>query len=375
MKLRNKKIFSRIAAGVMVAAMAIASLPGTIKTVEAASVDSCDVNVTLLKRAEVYAPKTTFEFDVTPMTALAAKASNNNVDLTPPFADAIPDAVTASTVVFAPADSDINSKTITQQVTFSLTTTAFEGQEPGIFRYNVIQKEKGYEGITYDTREMYLDVTVGYNKNGTSTEVLGVYLKDEKGKVENIINRYGINSDPNDPKKPTDPDGKVNDLVIAKNVTGAYGEKNKDFSFTIAITGATGEKYHVVDASGHDQVIVSGGSIKVTLKHGQSVTVYGLSENDQYTITEDTYQGYNTSFATTVNDTEKTGEGYSGTGSTVSTKIATSTSLQTQKVTFTNEKDGSATGLILNYAPYALMVVLAAAVAFVFYRKKRNLDF
>ena len=122
-------------------------------------------------------------------------------------------------------------------------------------------------------------------------------------------------------------------------------------------------------------MIVSGGSIIVTLKHGQSVTVYGLSENDQYTITEDTYQGYNTSFATTVNDTEKTGDGYSGTGSTVSTKIATSNSLQTQKVTFTNAKDGSATGLILNYAPYALMVVLAAAVAFVFYRKKRNLDF
>lgn len=375
MKLRNKKIFSRIAAGVMVAAMAIASLPGTIKTVEAASVDSCDVNVTLLKRAEVYAPKTTFEFDVTPMTAAEAKASNNNVDLTPPFADAITGAVTANPVAFAPADSDINSNTITEKVTFRLTTTAFEGKEPGIFRYRVIQKDKGYEGITYDQRVMYLDVTVGYNKAGTSTEVLGVYLKDEKGKVENIINRYGINSDPNDPKKPTDPDGTVNDLVIAKNVTGAYGEKNKDFSFTIAITGATGEKYHVVDASGHDQVIVSGGSIIVTLKHGQSVTVYGLSENDQYTITEDTYQGYNTSFATTVNDTEKTGDGYSGTGSTVSTKIATSNSLQTQKVTFTNAKDGSATGLILNYAPYALMVVLAAAVAFVFYRKKRNLDF
>lgn len=373
MKLRNKKIFSRIAAGVMVAAMAIVSLPGTIKTVEAASVASCEVNITLLKRAEVYAPNTTFEFDVTPMTAADAKISNNGEDLTPQFANAIADAVTASPVVFAPADSDINTEVITKKVTFSLDTAKFEGKEPGTFRYKVIQKDKGYEGITYDTKEMYLDVTVGYD--GTRTVVLGVFLKDANDKVENIINRYGINSDPDDPTEPTDPDGTVNDLVIAKKVTGAYGEKGKEFSFTIAIAGATGEKYHVIDASGNRQVIVSGGSIKVTLKDGQSVTVYGLSENDEYTITEDSYAGYTTSFATKVNDTEKIGEGYSGNGSTVTTKIATNDSLQTQEVTFTNDKDGTATGLILNYAPYALMVVLAVAVAFVFCRKKRNLDF
>ena len=63
MNLKNKKIFSRIAAGVMTVAMAITLLPGTMKTVNAAeSVTSASLDVNLYKRADVYAPNTTFEF-------------------------------------------------------------------------------------------------------------------------------------------------------------------------------------------------------------------------------------------------------------------------------------------------------------------------
>ena len=74
MNLKNKKIFSRIAAGVMTVAMAITLLPGTMKTVNAEPtapgtaakpVESASLDVTLYKRAKVYAPNTTFEFTVT----------------------------------------------------------------------------------------------------------------------------------------------------------------------------------------------------------------------------------------------------------------------------------------------------------------------
>lgn len=374
MKLRNKKIFSRIAAGVMVAAMAITLLPGTVKNVNAASVTSTTANLKILKRAEVYAPNTTFEFAVTEMTAAEAKTSNGNTDVTPAYQNAPADGASASTVTSTPQASDLNTKVLTKTVTFSLDASKFEGKEPGTYRYKVQQDNKGYEGITYDTDVKYLDVVVGYN--GTNTEVLGLFLKDSTGdKIDTIVNRYGIKADPTDPETPTDPDGTVNDLKLVKTVTGAYAEKTKDFSFTIAITGAAGEQYHVVDASGTDKTITSGGSVTVTLKDGQSVMVYGLSANDSYTITEDTYAGYTTSFTTKLNGVDKTGTGFSGTGSTVTNKIAASDELQTQEVTFKNDKDGSATGIILNYAPYALMIVLAAATAFVFFRKRRSADF
>ena len=51
--------------------------------------------------------------------------------------------------------------------------------------------------------------------------------------------------------------------------------------------------------------------------------------------------------------------------------IDAGTSLQTQEVAFTNDRTGSATGFASSYGPYALMVVLAGAVAFVLFRKKR----
>ena len=74
MNLKNKKIFSRIAAGVMTVAMAITLLPGTMKTVNAAEpVTSASLDVNLYKRADVYAPNTTFEFEVTNLTAEQAK--------------------------------------------------------------------------------------------------------------------------------------------------------------------------------------------------------------------------------------------------------------------------------------------------------------
>ena len=51
MNLKNKKIFSRIAAGVMTVAMAITLLPGTMKTVNAAEpVTSASLDVNLYKR-------------------------------------------------------------------------------------------------------------------------------------------------------------------------------------------------------------------------------------------------------------------------------------------------------------------------------------
>lgn len=63
--------------------------------------------------------------------------------------------------------------------------------------------------------------------------------------------------------------------------------------------------------------------------------------------------------------------GGSGNIKTATGTIDAGTSLQTQEVAFTNNREGSATGFVLSYGPYALMVVLAGAVAFVLFRKKR----
>ena len=179
-----------------------------------------------------------------------------------------------------------------------------------------------------------------------------------------FVNTYGVNKPDTENPVPK-PDGTVNDLVISKTVTGNYGERDKKFIFEITINGAEGEWYNLEG----QPAIKKGTAARIELKHGDTVKIYGLTENDTYTIKELEADDYKTTFETKLNGTNKAGG--SGNIKTATGTIDAGTSLQTQEVAFTNDRTGSATGFASSYGPYALMVVLAGAVAFVLFRKKR----
>ena len=371
MNLKNKKIFSRIAAGVMTVAMAITLLPGTMKTVNAAGtgtaekpVTSASVNVTLYKRAKVYAPNTTFEFTVTNLTKDKAKETNKNEDLVPAFQNAPAEAVTPGSITLTPTEGELDNTSITKELTFTLDPSKFTAM--GTYRYEVKQTKGTYEGITYDEDTRYLDVTVA--TDGTTFYIesaqLISYKNGTRGKSESFVNTYGVNKPDTENPVPK-PDGTVNDLVISKTVTGNYGERDKKFIFEITINGAEGEWYNLEG----QPAIKKGTAARIELKHGETVKIYGLTENDTYTIKELEADDYKTTIETKLNGTNKAGE--SGNIKTATGTIGAGTSLQTQEVAFTNNREGSATGFALSYGPYALMVVLAGAVAFVLFRKRR----
>lgn len=371
MNLKNKKIFSRIAAGVMTVAMAITLLPGTMKTVNAAGtgtaenpVKSASVNVTLYKRAKVYAPNTTFEFTVTNLTKDKAKETNKNEDLVPAFQNAPAEAVTPGSITLTPTEGELDNTSITKELTFTLDPSKFTAM--GTYRYEVKQTKGTYEGITYDEDTRYLDVTVatdGTNFYIESAELIS-YKNGTRGKNESFVNTYGVNKPDTENPVPK-PDGTVNDLVISKTVTGNYGERDKKFIFEITINGAEGQWYNLEG----QPAIKKGTAARIELKHGETVKIYGLTENDTYTIKELEADDYKTTIETKLNGTNKAGE--SGNIKTATGTIGAGTSLQTQEVAFTNNREGSATGFALSYGPYALMVVLAGAVAFVLFRKRR----
>ena len=372
MNLKNKKIFSRIAAGVMTVAMAITLLQGTMKTVNAAGtgtaenpVTSASVNVTLYKRAKVYAPNTTFEFTVTNLTKDKAKETNKNEDLVPAFQNAPAEAVTPGSITLTPTEGELDNTSITKELTFTLDQSKFTAM--GTYRYEVKQTKGTYEGITYDEDTRYLDVTVA--TDGTTFYIESAQLISYKDgtldKSGAFVNTYGVNKpDPDNPTNPV-PDGTVNDLVISKNVTGNFGEKDKKFIFEITINGAEGEWYNLEG----QPAIKKGTAARIELKDGDTVKIYGLTENDTYTIKELEADDYKTTFETKLNGTNKVGG--SGNIKTATGTIDAGPSLQTQEVVFTNDRTGSATGFVLSYGPYALMVVLAGAVAFVLFRKRR----
>ena len=94
-----------------------------------------------------------------------------------------------------------------------------------------------------------------------------------------------------------------------------------------------------------------------TLMDGETLHIYGLSENDTYTVTEADYsaEGY----TTTVKDENANGK---------LTKDET-------MVEFINDKNvGPATGVAMTFAPYVLLVAAAGGLGAVVLGKKKRED-
>ncbi len=100
-----------------------------------------------------------------------------------------------------------------------------------------------------------------------------------------------------------DDNGKgVYNVSAKKTVTGNQGDKTKDFAFNISVNGAAGENYYyeIIGSDGsevsHGTLISKAADVKINLKDGQSVKIYGLTATDTYKIEEVSYtaDGYKT---------------------------------------------------------------------------------
>lgn len=98
------------------------------------------------------------------------------------------------------------------------------------------------------------------------------------------------------------------DVTIDKTVTGAYGDKNKAFAFTITVQDTngtplasgtslsyTGSAIPGVTAPADQTLTLDGtGSATVTLKHGQSITISGIPKAGHLQVKEAADAHYNT---------------------------------------------------------------------------------
>lgn len=101
---------------------------------------------------------------------------------------------------------------------------------------------------------------------------------------------------------------------------------------------------------------------KVKLGHNQTITIYGLSESDTYTVKE--VKANTDGYVTTIN-----GEATDN-GETSGNAKAADVSIE-----YKNKKDiATPGGVIMTIAPYALMVVLAGAFAVVFLTRRNRAE-
>lgn len=278
-------------------------------------------------------PNATYTFQVTPANPTDYGATESNAK-----------EGVAAAIVSTPSVEFTGGTATSGNVVISFDVTKFDGA--GIYYYTLTEDDSGVSGITESAKTFVLKVGVGNNAAGTALEIVdaAMFASDATGtKIDTIENTYTTYN-----------------LTIDKVVTGTMGDKSKDFTFTIQLTDPdnvshmTSISYVGPDGGDPETVPVVNGAatISVQMKHDESITIMGLPAGTDYTITESDNAGYTVTY---------TGSTTNGTGE-ISGNAA---------VTVTNDLSSSpATGVILNVAPYALMVVIAAVGAFVFLRKR-----
>ena len=228
----------------------------------------------------------------------------------------------------------------------------------GIYTYTINEVEKDTAGVTYNTDDIKLVVTV----------------IEQDGKV-----RVAAVHAENTAKNPaTDKDNRIfniyesGTLAITKEVTGNLGDQEKEFDVTVTFTAPAGEYVrapitYIVD--GEEKVAVAASKtegwtgskeVKISLKHDETITFKNIPEGVTYTVVEADY----------------TGEGYdaakytfSDEGKVVNTGAASDND---DTVLITNNKEADVdTGVFMDSVPFVVMAVVAVLGVVAITAKKR----
>ena len=228
----------------------------------------------------------------------------------------------------------------------------------GIYRYKITQMIPANTGVVAASSSpttRYLDVFVQNKAGGTGLEVAYFVLASNANntasstsyteKSDGFQNTYNSHT-----------------LTIKKEVTGNQGNRNQDFYFPITITNSEGttKKYNYTKTGGTG-TFTSETSQTISLKHGETIEITGLTAWDTYTVSEAPADGYTTTYKI-------------DTGSeTPYTTALTDTISADRTITFINTKNASTpTGVILTFMPYILMILAGFVVASLFLRRKRR---
>ena len=331
-----KKMAAVVIAGAMMTVMAVPVIAATSPIGK--GVDGLKISKTLEKYENSYIPNTTFGFEIAPGVA----DPDNKVEVGPAGGVTFANGSTTGSIGFSSAKSDIGSKQETKDTALMVNASSFV--EPGIYRYVIKETStSGFEGIAYSTEKKILDI-YKYSDDSFDYRFFDEATGDKLSEA-NFTNTYNH------------AEGQIQDLTVSKTVTGKLGNLSKEFAFNIAINSSNNDEVYYVTKNGETAIEQwNGSSTAITLKSGDSVTIYGLSVNDSYTITEveANANGYTTSIANAGSSKDGTATG----------KITTDTN-----VSYTNTKDATPPmGIVMDIAPYAIMVAAAFILGFAFFR-------
>ena len=315
----------------------------------------------------------------------------------------------------------------TSQAEFEVVEDVFKDADYGTYEYDLEEVDSKYEGVRYSTSKFKLYV-MKYHKteNGQEkdhliakvvrTEASNKNLAPDKqcigAKVQGIENNYGNPTPPETPDIPPvtppggtppteDPNDTTHVVHIAKKITGNASVKTKAFAFEVYVipastTGVTPnerEQYAVINEEAQDlsanyieastETEPKTGVRKLTFKaaDGKGIKITGLTKGDKVVVKE--VDQDNTYVVTAGEDqTNYATTGSLQTGSRINkTAIAVDANRQLDfnvlkneaKVVVTNDKNNiTPTGIVMNVAPYAMMLAVAGGLGVVFVNRKKE---
>ena len=346
-----------------------------------------------------HAPNTTFKFDVKWDSTTkkfteggventlgeVAEANRNNV------------AVKVADIKFTPTANDLGTpiaggSVFRSEAAITVDTTKFPGE--GYYLFDLKEVEGNYQGIRYDKNNYKLFVIIYKDATGALKSKVSVYRADANKvattKTEYIGNNYGReNTPPPSPElppiTPDENDEDTHDVTIKKKVTGSMGDSNKEFNFEIKITSDRSGK--VNPDNDHEFYKVTGEGITTPTSiesdtaakvfklrdKGEGIRIFGLSNGDKIEVKESNGASYT---MTVKEDTTgkvsavKDGDGFF----TVADYTTNFYALKNEaSVTVTNNKDAiTPTGIVMNVAPYAMMLAVAGGLGVVFMNRKKE---
>lgn len=357
--MKLKKLFAGVVAAAMIATMSFPAF--------AAESNLKDGKIELTKTFTAANRGTTsqeedFTFTITAGATVNGKRVEvvNNKDLT-----GVPGFGTDKTLVkhvdnltAGVTDKDSGTFTIDPKEELNIT-------RPGIYYYTVTETDNGIQGVTY-AKPLTMKVTAGYATADATELTYWVALTRDTAETNFLFNQdKKVGQD-----KAFENTYSAGDLVVTKAIRGSNGDRAHEFNFTITLNGQKGTKVsYTVDDKPTTGIIGEDGSLTIPnikmADNGQFV-ISNIPYGVTYTISEAT-EGY-TATAKKGSDTADL--------TTTDTTAAYNDSVDAASTTiaFTNTLGNTVidTGVILDNAPYILMLAVVAGGAMTLVIKKRR---
>lgn len=297
---------------------------------------------------EKKAPAETFTFTVTP----GAKVNGAEKTVEKSEATTIPTMAANSnekTVAFTALTEDGTG-------TFTVDVANLNITKPGMYYYTVTETPSNTAGVDYAAKSMIMVITAGYADDGEDSSLSywaalhdSTNYNDKNSKFENT---YTAGS-----------------LKVTKKVTGSLGDKDKKFNVDVTFTAPAGKtvKSTITYVNNGAESIAPDAwklntttnqyeaKVTVELAHKGSVQFNNIPKDVTYIVEEQDYSGAE---YTATYEGDKSG--------TIANDV--------KSTTITNHKgdDNIDTGVILDNAPYILMLAVVAGGAMTLVIKKRR---